>query len=150
MEPLYSGHPWGTKFWPLYRGGLYCGVVLHTTCSFGTWIPGRYTEVAFIQGWPLRGVPLYILWLCWFSLIALSAKLVRNIRGCMQNVRYGVSLRFRKTQFFLPQLQTVKVNFSQIKFAVYNEHGMKYRMFIYKLYQSVLHTVEPLLTATPE
>ena len=21
-------------------------------------MPGRYTEVAFIQGWPLRGVPL--------------------------------------------------------------------------------------------
>ncbi len=28
-------------------------------CSFGTWVPGRYTEVAFIQGWLLRGVPLY-------------------------------------------------------------------------------------------
>ncbi len=48
VEPLYSGHPWGTKFWLLYRGGLYCGVVLHTNCSFGTWVPGRYTEVAFI------------------------------------------------------------------------------------------------------
>ncbi len=23
VEPLYSGHPWGTTFWPLYRGGLY-------------------------------------------------------------------------------------------------------------------------------
>ena len=21
--PLYSGHPWGTTFWPLYRGDLY-------------------------------------------------------------------------------------------------------------------------------
>ena len=23
VEPLYSGHPWGTTFWPFYRGGLY-------------------------------------------------------------------------------------------------------------------------------
>ncbi len=61
MEPLYSGHPWGAKFWPLYRGGLYWGVVLYTNCSFGTWVPGRYIEVAFIQGWPLRGIPLYYL-----------------------------------------------------------------------------------------
>ncbi len=22
VEPLYSGHPWGPTFWPLYRGGL--------------------------------------------------------------------------------------------------------------------------------
>ena len=34
--------------------GLFC-----TNCSFGTWVPGRYIEVAFIQGWPLRGVLLY-------------------------------------------------------------------------------------------
>ncbi len=34
---------------------------MYTNCSFGTWVPGRYTEVAFIQGWPLRGVPLYTL-----------------------------------------------------------------------------------------
>ncbi len=31
-------------------------VVLYTNCSFGTWVPGCFTEVAFIQGWPLRGV----------------------------------------------------------------------------------------------
>ncbi len=30
---------------------------MYTNCSFGTWVPGRYTEVAFIQGWLLRGVP---------------------------------------------------------------------------------------------
>ncbi len=35
-------------------------VVLYTNCSFEIWVPGRYTEVAFIQGWPLRGVLLYI------------------------------------------------------------------------------------------
>ncbi len=58
VESLYSCHPWGTTFWPLYRGGLYWGVVWYTNCSFGTWVPGRYTEVGFIQGWPLRGVPL--------------------------------------------------------------------------------------------
>ncbi len=27
---------------------------MYTNCSFGTWIPGRYTEVAFIQGWPYK------------------------------------------------------------------------------------------------
>ncbi len=36
------------------------GLFLYTNCSFGTWVPGRYTEVAFIQGWQLRGVPLYM------------------------------------------------------------------------------------------
>ncbi len=46
--------------------GRYIGVAfieelfLYTNCSFGTWVPGRYTEVAFIQGWALRGVPLYM------------------------------------------------------------------------------------------
>ncbi len=44
--------------------GRYIGVAfikgLYTNCSFGTWIPGRYTEVTFIHGWPLRGVPLYM------------------------------------------------------------------------------------------
>ena len=48
---------WGTTliFGRLYnyRGGLLIlGVVLYTNCSFVTRIPGRYTEVAFIQGWP--------------------------------------------------------------------------------------------------
>ncbi len=50
VEPLHSGHPWGTKCWPLYRGGVYWGVVLYTNCSFGTWVPGRYTEVAVKRG----------------------------------------------------------------------------------------------------
>ncbi len=30
--------------------GLFC-----IQTSLGIWIPGRYTEVAFIQGWPLKG-----------------------------------------------------------------------------------------------
>ncbi len=30
--------------------GRYIGVVLYTNCSFGTWIPGRYTEVAVKRG----------------------------------------------------------------------------------------------------
>ncbi len=34
---------WG---WPLLRGCF----VHKINCSFGTWVPGRYTEVAFIQG----------------------------------------------------------------------------------------------------
>ncbi len=87
MEPLYSGHPWGTKCWPLYRGGPYWGVVLYTHCIEVAFIQGwpvkrvplyttwfsretyswltcqcHYSEVAFIQGWPLRGIPLYTTW----------------------------------------------------------------------------------------
>ncbi len=27
-NPFYSGHPRGTTFWLLYRGGLYSGVVV--------------------------------------------------------------------------------------------------------------------------
>ncbi len=53
VEPLYKRPPLGNNIWPLYRGGLYWGVVLYTNCSFGTWVPSRYTEVAFIQGWLL-------------------------------------------------------------------------------------------------
>ena len=60
---IYSSHPWGTKFWQLYIEvvfieGLFCTC---TNRSFGTWVPDRYTEVhamAYIQEWPLRGVPL--------------------------------------------------------------------------------------------
>ncbi len=42
--------------------GRYIGVafiegLFLPNCSFGTWIPA---EVAFIQGWLLRGVPLYV------------------------------------------------------------------------------------------
>ncbi len=44
VEPLYSGHPWGEKLWPLYRGGLFRTQTVHV----GIWVPGRYTE-----GWPL-------------------------------------------------------------------------------------------------
>ncbi len=36
--------------------GLFC--TQNINCSFGTWVLGRFTEVAFIQGWPLRGVSL--------------------------------------------------------------------------------------------
>ena len=32
------------------RGGLYWGIVLYTNCSFGTWVPSRYTEVAVKRG----------------------------------------------------------------------------------------------------
>ncbi len=64
---FYSGHPWGTKFWPLDKGGLYWGF-FH---KLFIWDLGSCmavilycTEVAFIQGWPLRGVPLYTLRHC--------------------------------------------------------------------------------------
>ena len=50
MVPLYNGHLWGTKFWPLYRGGLCRGVVLCTNSSFGTCVPGRYIAVGRSSG----------------------------------------------------------------------------------------------------
>ena len=50
VEPLYNGHLWGTKFWPLYRGGLCRGVVLYTNSSVGTRVPGRYIAVGLSSG----------------------------------------------------------------------------------------------------
>ncbi len=81
VEPLYSGHPWGTRYWPLYRGGLYWGVVLYTNCSFWTWVPGRYTEVVFIQGWPLRGVLLYM-YGGWFNCVRQVNPAWYSFYGC--------------------------------------------------------------------
>ncbi len=57
---LYSGHPWGTTFWPLYRGvafieGLFCAQTVH----LGPGCLAVISQLAFIQGRPLRGVPLY-------------------------------------------------------------------------------------------
>ena len=61
MEPLYNGHLWGTKFWPLYRGGLCRGVVLCTDSSFGTRVPGRYIAVGFSSGVAVkRGSTVYL------------------------------------------------------------------------------------------
>ncbi len=59
MEPLYGGHPWGTKFWPLYIGvafieGLFC---THLGPGFLAVI---YTEVAFIQVAVKRGSTVII------------------------------------------------------------------------------------------
>ena len=34
VEPLYSGHPWGTTLWPLYRGGCSSGVLLLWKSSY--------------------------------------------------------------------------------------------------------------------
>ena len=50
VEPLYNGHLWGTKFWPLYRGGLCRGVVLCTNSSFGTRVSGRYIAIGLSSG----------------------------------------------------------------------------------------------------
>ena len=89
VQPLYSGHPWGTKFWPLHRGGLYWGVVLYTNCSFGTCVPGRYTEVAFIQGWPLikRGSTVQC---------KRAPSIILFVQSCRQNKPYYASVRMRK------------------------------------------------------
>ncbi len=63
VEPLYSGHPWGTTFWPLYFG-RYIGVAFieglfsTQTVHLGPGCLAVISQLAFIQGWPLRGVPL--------------------------------------------------------------------------------------------
>ncbi len=46
VEPLYSGHPWGTTFWPLYTGvafieGLFCTQTVHLG-------PGCLAVIAFV------------------------------------------------------------------------------------------------------
>ena len=70
VEPLYSSH----QGWPLYRvtfiEGLFC-------TQTGTWVSGRYTEVAFIQGWLLikRGSTVYsTMWLDWTNGIGLCIR----------------------------------------------------------------------------
>ncbi len=45
-------HNFGLYIGVAFIEGLFCTQSVHLG-------PGRYTEVAFIQGWPLRGVPLY-------------------------------------------------------------------------------------------
>ncbi len=53
MEP-HSGHPLGNNILAVYIGVAFIRgcFVQYTNCSFVTRIPGCYTEVAFIQGWP--------------------------------------------------------------------------------------------------
>ncbi len=56
VEPLYSGHPWGTTFWPLYRSGLYWGVgfvhklFIWDLVSWPLYRGGLYSGVAVKRG----------------------------------------------------------------------------------------------------
>ncbi len=57
VEPLYSGHPWGTKFWPLYNYGwpLLRGCFVHKLFiwDLGSWPlyrGGLYSGVAVKRG----------------------------------------------------------------------------------------------------
>ncbi len=48
---------------------------LYIVATLGEQHFGRYTEVAFIQGWPLRGVPLYnyvCQWCSWNEAVTLN------------------------------------------------------------------------------
>ena len=45
MEPVYSGHPWDTTSWLLYRGGLPIQWNLYIVVTLGTQLVGCYTEV---------------------------------------------------------------------------------------------------------
>ncbi len=61
------------------------GVVFIEGLFCGTWVPGCYTEVAFIQGWPLRGVPLY-----WDKSVANTVQCYNSSithNDCMLNVQ---------------------------------------------------------------
>ena len=46
VEPVYSGHPWDTTSWLLYRGGLLIQWNLYIVVTLGTQPVGCYTEVA--------------------------------------------------------------------------------------------------------
>ena len=46
VEPVYSGHPWDTISWLLYRGGLLIQWSLYIVVTLGTQSVGCYTEVA--------------------------------------------------------------------------------------------------------
>ena len=62
VEPLYSGHHWGSTLWPLYMWGVafvegfYCLYDFNPDLSFWSFV---ILQVVALQGWPLRGVPLY-------------------------------------------------------------------------------------------
>ena len=45
VEPVYSGHPWDTASWLLYRGGLLIQWNLYIVVTLKTQPVGCYTEV---------------------------------------------------------------------------------------------------------
>ena len=45
VEPVYSGHPWDTTSWLLYRGGLLIQWNLYIVVTLETQPVGYYTEV---------------------------------------------------------------------------------------------------------
>ena len=45
VEPVYSGHPWDTTSWLLYRGGLLIQWNLYIVVTLETQPVGCYTEV---------------------------------------------------------------------------------------------------------
>ena len=58
VEPLYSAHQWGMKFWPLQRGGgVFPIIIILCGDAVGTKVSGHYIErVATHQGCrPLEG-----------------------------------------------------------------------------------------------
>ena len=65
VEPLYSGHSWGTTLWPLYRGGSSPGVWLlwksMYLSSFRTRVCGRYITYGCCSGVAVKkGSTVYI------------------------------------------------------------------------------------------
>ena len=60
MEPLYSGHHWGMKFWPLQRGGPVSGGfnIKHNIYEWMQLGP-RYISGHYREGGHSSGVPLY-------------------------------------------------------------------------------------------
>ena len=52
MEPVYSGHPWDTTSWLLYRGGL-----LYIVVTLETQPVGCYTEVVCLYSGTCSGHP---------------------------------------------------------------------------------------------
>ena len=66
VEPLYSSHPWGAKFWPLYIQGwpLLRGCFVHKVFiwDLGSWPlykGGLYSGVAVKRGWQFFPTYMY-------------------------------------------------------------------------------------------
>ena len=60
VEPVYSGHLWIMKKWPLQGGGFFMEVKMNEESSIGAHKGGPYREVAFLQGGYYRQVSLYL------------------------------------------------------------------------------------------
>ena len=58
---LYSGHPWGTKFWPLLRGCFVHKLFIWDLSSWPLYRGGLYSGVAIKRGSTVSGIIISII-----------------------------------------------------------------------------------------